>query len=162
MIAGVGARQICIALVVLAVSTMTFGTVFAQGSSGGSIGNDNKSLSGAREESRSAAPRRARPERIERRAPTARRGGGGNFDGVWTAIASAGCAASGAGRVVVSGGTLSGQGVSGSVSSNGALRAVGNAGGITVISTGRLSGGSGSGVYRQSDGCSGTWRAVRN
>lgn len=134
----------------------------AQGATGGSLGNDNKSLSGSRE----AAPaRRARPERaerIERRAPTPRRSNGGNFDGAWTVVASGGCAVSGTSTVMISGGRVYAQGLSGSVSPSGAVRTVGSSGGLTIISTGRISGNTGYGAYRQSDGCSGTLRAIRN
>jgi hypothetical protein len=49
-------------------------------------------------------------------------------------------------------GRIIGQGVSDTVSPSGAASAVGNSNGITVISNGRLSGRSGSGSFRQSDG----------
>ena len=54
------------------------------------------------------------------------------------------------------------QGVSGHVSPSGAASAVGNANGITVISSDHLSGRSGSGSFRQSDGCVGRWTATKN
>jgi len=55
-----------------------------------------------------------------------------------------------------------GQGVSGTVSPSGAASAVGNSNGITVIGNGRLSGRSGSGSFRQSDGCVGRWTATKD
>jgi hypothetical protein len=39
---------------------------------------------------------------------------------------------------------------------------VGNSNGITVIGNGRLSDRSGSGSFRQSDGCVGRWTATKN
>src|SRR2546428_7734748 len=66
------------------------------GSAGGSIGNDEKSLSGSREKPRAVEPakpaRRAKPESDEPRRASRKRGGeggggGGNFDGSWVAVA---------------------------------------------------------------------------
>ena len=141
------------------------GIVLAQGSAGGSIGNDDKAVSGSRQEravERQGPARRNRDDDVPRRAP--RRGGGGvsSYDGAWTVFASAGCAASGTGTVMISGGRILAQGLSGTVSPNGAIRSIGNAGGITVVSSGRITGNTGYGTYKQSDGCSGTLRAVKN
>src|ERR1035438_9711661 len=76
---------LCIAL---AISP---GTAFAQsGSAGGSIGNDEKSLSGTRSAEPERPARRSKPEAEEPRRSAPRRsggggGGGGNFDGAWVA-----------------------------------------------------------------------------
>ena len=43
----------------------------------------------------------------------------------------------------------------------GAASAVGNSNGITIISSGHLSGRSGSGTFKQSDGCVGRWTASK-
>src|ERR1700712_1257545 len=86
-------RSVRIGLFALLIS-VAFGTSisFAQsGSAGGSIGNDEKSLSGSRQSPRTAEPpaRRSKPEREEpRRASRKSSGGGGggggnNFDGAW-------------------------------------------------------------------------------
>jgi hypothetical protein len=72
------------------------------------------------------------------------------------------CSGSSTSAAVVSSGRIIGQGVSGHVSPNGAASAVGNANGITVISSGHPSGRSGSGSFRQSDGCVGRWTATKN
>jgi hypothetical protein len=69
------------------------------GSAGGSIGNDEKSLSGSREAPRAVESpkpaRRAKPESDEPRRASRRSGGegsgaggGGNFDGTWVAVAT--------------------------------------------------------------------------
>ncbi len=146
-------------LLVAAIGPRT--TLAQSGSAGGSIGNDEKSLSG----SRSSAPERpAQHARPESAAP--RRGGGGGgpggFDGAWVVV-SVGTTCSGGSTtaVVVSSGKIIGQGVSGTVSATGSASAVGNANGITIISSGHLSGRSGSGTFRQSDGCSGRWTASK-
>jgi hypothetical protein len=139
------------------------------GSAGGSIGNDEKSLSGSRSEPRSTSPERStrpgRPDDEPRRSSSRRGGGGGggNFDGAWIVVGvGTTCSGSSTTAVVVSSGRIIGQGVSGQVSPSGAASAVGNANGIAVISSGHLSGRSGSGSFRQSDGCVGRWTATKN
>src|SRR4051794_16150186 len=87
------------------LAAAAFGPVvaFAQGSAGGSIGNDEKSLSGSREAPRSAEPARrsrSKPEAAEPRR-AARTGGGssGNFDGAWM-VTSIGCGGTTTGAVM--------------------------------------------------------------
>ncbi|MBR0913195.1 hypothetical protein [Bradyrhizobium japonicum] len=144
-------------------------SAFAQsGSAGGSIGNDEKSLSGSRQDTssgRSAEPaspsRRSKPATEERTSP--RRsggGGGGGFDGAW-AVVSVGCGGSTSGAVVVSSGKIIGEGVRGTVSQSGSVSTFGQGQGVTFTSTGRLSGRSGSGTWRRSDGCGGTWSSAK-
>ena len=140
---------------------------FAQsGSAGGSIGNDEKSLSGSRSD-RSAEPatsaRRGKP--TEERSAPRRSGGGGNgggggFDGAWI-VTSVGCGGSTSGAVVVTSGRVIGEGVSGTVSPSGAVSTRGQGQGVTFTGAGRLSGRSGSGTWRRSDGCGGTWSSVK-
>ncbi|HXH47528.1 MAG TPA: hypothetical protein VNK51_27250 [Bradyrhizobium sp.] len=138
---------------------------FAQsGSAGGSIGNDEKSLSGSRSD-RSAEPaapaRRSKPAE-ERSSPrrTGGGGGGGGFDGAWI-VTSVGCGGSTSGAVVVTSGRVIGEGVSGTVSPSGAVSTRGQGQGVTFTGAGRLSGRSGSGTWRRSDGCGGTWSSVK-
>jgi hypothetical protein len=151
------------ALILVAAS----GVALAQsGSAGGSIGNDEKSLSGSREAPRAVEsdrpPRRGRPEAEEPRRASRKSGGGGggNFDGAWIVV-SVGCGGSSRTAVVVTSGKIIGEGLTGTISPNGASRSVGNYSGITVISTGHASGRSGSGTFRRSDGCSGTWTSSK-
>jgi hypothetical protein len=137
---------------------------FAQGSAGGSIGNDEKSLSGTREAPRSveAPARRSRSEPTEprRAAPRSSEGGGGNFDGAWV-VNSVGCGSTTRGAVVVTSGRVIGEGVTGTISPSGAVRTTGNFNGIVVTSSGHVSSRSGSGSFRQSNGCGGTWTASK-
>jgi hypothetical protein len=134
------------------------------GSVGGSIGKEDKSISGSQEPARTLPPQRPAAPRAKSssRAGTGGGVGGGNFDGAW-AVSSVGVTCSGGSQsaVVVTSGKIIGQGVSGQVSPNGSVNTVGNSNGITIISTGRLSGRSGSGTFRQSDGCTGRWSAVK-
>lgn len=155
-------------LSLLASVAIGSGLAFAQGSAGGSIGNDEKSLSGARESPRSVEPARRskpraeedEPRRASRKSGGGGGGGGGNFDGAW-AVVSVGCGSTTTGAVVVTSGRIIAQGVSGTVSPNGAVRTVGNFNGVIVNSSGHLSGRSGSGSFRQSNGCGGTWSASK-
>jgi hypothetical protein len=156
----------CISL----VASIGLDSAFAQsGSAGGNIGNDEKSLSGSRQTTpRSTAPerpaRQSRPEAgdTHRSTPRTSGGAGGNFDGAWTVV-SVGTTCSGGSTtaVVVSSGKIIGQGVSGTVSASGSASAVGNSNGVTIVSSGHLSARSGSGSFRQSDGCSGRWSASK-
>ncbi|UGV26382.1 hypothetical protein E0H22_12185 [Rhodopseudomonas boonkerdii] len=139
----------------------------SQGATGGSLGNDNKSLSGSSSEPRAARP--AHRERSEQRAAPARRGssgdGGGSaarFDGTWL-IAFIGQSSVCAGKTASSTLTISGGSVGGggSISPSGVLQGVGSSGSVSAVMTGRLSGRSGGGSMQMSNGCSGRWTASR-
>ena len=146
------------------------GLALAQsGSAGGSIGNDEKSLSGSRQTPRAVErekpARKSKPEAEEPRRASRKSGGGsgggGNFDGAWVAIAVGTPCGSSTERFVISGGSLSGELSSGQVSPNGSTRSGGSASGLSWNSTGRFSGRSGSGSFVRSDGCSGHWTASK-
>ena len=133
-------------------------TAQAQGSMGGSVGVQEKSVSGDREAPRSAPPprqKRAAPAPEPRRAPPPRRGGGGNYDGNWY-VTNVGCGGV-PGTATISGGRVSGGGVSGSVSSSGAVRTAS----AVSVGWGQISGNRASGGFRTNDGCTGRWSAVR-
>ena len=123
------------------------GAMAQSGSAGGSIGNDEKSLSGSREAPRAVEPskpaRRAKPEADEPRRASRKSGGegggGGNFDGTWVSVAVGTPCGSASERFVISGGRISGELSSGSVSPNGARRNGGSQG-LSWTSTGRFSG----------------------
>jgi hypothetical protein len=156
---------LCAGLVVVTSPRMAMAQ---SGSAGGSIGNDEKSLSGTRE--RSAEPERSsgrsKPAEDQGRSASRRSGGGaggGNLDGAWTFVGvSTNCQGSGAISAVISGGRVIGQGTSGSVSPGGAYHAVTIAGdGVQLTANGRLSGNGGRGTYMRTDGCRGNWTASR-
>ena len=137
------------------------------GSAGGSIGNDEKSLSGSREPPRPAESARRNPPDADEARPAGRKdsgGGGGSssFDGAWV-VRSRGvtCQGTGSNAVVVTSGKIIGGNARGTVSPDGRVYATTNDNGITVITTGRLSGRGGGGTFRQSDGCTGTWTASK-
>jgi hypothetical protein len=141
------------------------GLARAQGSAGGSIGNDEKSLSGSREPRSVETPTRRRkpePEAAEPRRAARKSGGGGtsNFDGVWV-VTAVGCGGTNTSTVVVTSGRLIFEGGSGTINAAGVSHSVGNYDGITVTSTGRSSGRSGYGTFTRSDGCSGTLTSTK-
>ena len=163
-------RSIKIALLFLLISA-AFGSAAAlaqSGSAGGSIGNDEKSLSGSREAPRSVESskpaQRGTSETDEpRRASRSGGGGGGNnFDGAWI-VTGVGVTCSGTSNnaVVVTSGKIIGQTARGTVSPDGRVYGTASGNGLTIITVGRLSGRSGGGTFRQSDGCTGRWAASK-
>lgn len=158
-----------LALLLLSVGFGTSLALAQSGSAGGSIGNDEKSLSGSRQTPRSLESekpaRKNKPEAEEPRRASRKSGGesggGGNFDGAWVAVAVGTPCGSSTERFVISGGSLSGELSSGQVSPNGSTRTSGSASGLSWTSTGRFSGRSGSGSFVRSDGCSGRWTASK-
>lgn len=133
------------------------------GSGGGSISNDDKSLSGSREAPRSAAPSKpARRSKPEAEAPSRARksaggGGGGNIEGAWVLTSVGTPCGSSRDTVVISGGTLTGQYGTARVTPSGSVSGVGSAGGLSWTMSGRFSGSRGSGTFQRSDGCAGSW-----
>jgi hypothetical protein len=97
------------------------GAAFAQsGSAGGSIGDDQKSISGSRDAPRTIEPaKRASRSKSDAEEPRSRSsGGGGSFDGAWATV-SVGCGGTTSGAVVITSGRIMGEGLSGHVSPNG-------------------------------------------
>ena len=163
-------RSIRICFLSLLIPFATSGAALAQsGSTGGSIGNDEKSLSGSREKPRavesSRPARRAKPESDEPRRASRKSGGGGggvaNFDGAWVVVAMGTPCGSSTERVVISGGRITGEWSSGQVSPNGSSTGHGSAGGLSWTSSGRMTAHSGSGSFVRSDGCTGRWTSSR-
>jgi hypothetical protein len=148
------------------------GDAFAQGATGGSIGNDNKSLSGSREERSVSPPKRERTDRAPRReaeprrAPAPRRdsGGGGveRFNGTWT-VTSFGTTCSDSLTITstISNGRVTSPYDTGTISPDGSVRTIGNYSGITVTAQGRSTATSASGTFQRSDGCVGRWSSVK-
>jgi hypothetical protein len=151
--------------------TINSSSTYAQGSAGGSIGNDDKAVSGSRPEPRSAAPqrssRRSKSEDEPRRSSSRRSGGGGgggggSLDGAWV-VSSAGvtCSDTYTETVVVTSGRIVGPNGTGTVSPSGSVSGVGNYSGIIVRSQGRMAGRTGSGTFQRSDGCTGRWTSSK-
>jgi hypothetical protein len=156
-------RGLLLVMIALTVTPSSHPALAQSGSVGGSIGNDDKSVSGSRQDrSTEPAPDAHRGTPDEQRSSARRSGGGGagNFDGAWVVV-SVGCGGTSTGAVVVTSGKIIGEGVSGRVSPSGAASSVGHYNGITVISSGHVSGRSGTGIFRRSDGCAGTWTSSK-
>jgi hypothetical protein len=160
----IGAALLCFSMAVIFSPSPTC----AQGSAGGSIGNDDKAVSGSRPEPRSAKPerssRRTKSEDEPRRTSSRRSGGGGGAvaDGAWV-VSSAGvtCPDTFTETVVVTSGRIVGANGTGTVSPNGSVSGVGNYSGIIVRSQGRMVGRTGSGTFQRSDGCTGRWTSAK-
>jgi hypothetical protein len=138
------------------------------GSAGGSIGNDEKSLSGSRETPRAAEPSKpARRSKTETEAPSRapRKSGGGNggtnIDGAWILTSVGTPCGSSTDTVVISSGRMVGQYGTSQVSRNGGVSGIGSAGSLSWTMSGRFSGRSGSGTFRRSDGCAGSWTGAK-
>jgi len=156
-------RGVTIALACAALVIGPRASLAQSGSAGGSIGNDEKSLSGSRAVEPERPARRSKPEAAEPRRSSRHSGGGGggdgggNFDGAWVANSVGNPCGSATQTFVVTSGRIIGDGLSGAVSPSGAASSVGHYGDLTVISSGRFSGRGGSGTFKRSDGCVGTW-----
>lgn len=165
-------RQIQIALLcVLAVAIGPTAALAQSGSAGGSIGNDEKSVSGSRQAPRSVETekpvRRSKPQAEEPRRASRKSGGsggdsgGGNFDGTWVAHSVGTTCGASTERFVISSGRIAGELSSGQVRANGSTTSGGSASGLSWNSSGRFSGRSGSGTFVRSDGCTGRWTASK-
>ena len=82
------------------------------------------------------------------------------FDGRWI-FTSAGCTHTGSLLATIRRGKIIVRGGSGSVSPDGTLHSVGAGGGMTLTAVGTLSGGTGAGTFNRSDGCVGSWIAIK-
>jgi hypothetical protein len=83
-----------------------------------------------------------------------------DFDGRWI-FTSAGCPHTGSLPATIRKGQITVAGGGGFVSPDGTLHSVGAGGGMTLTAVGQLWGNSGSGTFNRSDGCVGTWIAVK-
>jgi len=102
-------------------------------------------LSGAKDDHQTSAPMLP--------GPTA-------FDGRWI-FTSAGCKNTGSLPATIKQGRIIVRGGSGQVAPDGTLHSVGAGGGMTLTAEGHLDLETGSGTFDSSDGCSGTWIAVK-
>jgi hypothetical protein len=151
-------RNRCRAQSVLLALAIVLGTrpALAQsGSTGGSIGDDDKSISGTRERS-SSPPDVSRPS-----SKPSGSDGSNPFDGRW-AFTTTGCTGAGTIMAIIRGGHFVTPISHGDVSPNGEFHAVGGGIGLTFTATGHMGEASGGGTFRRSDGCNGRWSAVRS
>jgi hypothetical protein len=83
-----------------------------------------------------------------------------SFDGAWI-FTSAGCPHTGSLPARIIGGKIIIRGGSGAVDPDGTLHSVGAGGGMTLTAVGRLAGNTGAGTFSRSDGCVGSWIAIK-
>lgn len=164
MVDGIGFKRLCLVAVGLSMAAASQASA-QSGSVGGSIGKEDKSVSGSQAPARSLPPQTAPSAPRAKSASRSNSGGGGgtgsSFDGTWTFVGVSSGNCSGSVTLKISRGQLIGENVTGSVAANGAISAVGAANGVSGVSKGRLSGTTGSGTWQQSDGCSSRWTAQK-
>jgi hypothetical protein len=85
---------------------------------------------------------------------------GTDFDGRWI-FTSAGCPHTGSLPATIRHGKIIIRGGGGLVGPDGTLHSVGAGRGMTLTAVGQLSGNNGSGTFNRSDGCVGTWIAIK-
>ena len=85
---------------------------------------------------------------------------GTDFDGRWI-FTSAGCSHTGSLPATIRHGKIIVRGGGGMVDPDGTLHSVGAGGGMTLTAIGQLSENNGSGTFNRSDGCVGTWIAIK-
>lgn len=83
-----------------------------------------------------------------------------NFDGKWI-FTSAGCPHTGSLPAIIRQGKIIIRGGSGFVTLDGTLHSVGAGGGMTLTAIGQMSGNTGAGTFNRSDGCIGSWIAIK-
>lgn len=154
---------VAIALIAAATPVPSIGAAFAQaGSTGGTIGNRDKSIAGGGEEPAQVA--RKRPAKRASQPP--RRGGQaatlGSFDGNWAGVSVGSCIGQFGWKVQVSNGIISG-GATGNIARSGATN-----GDMVILGKHYLfkgvtrASGTASGTWTSSRNCSGNWTAVRS
>jgi hypothetical protein len=114
------------------------------GSAGGSIDDSDRNLSGPRKDE------------------TDQSGNGDveSFNGTWL-FAGIGCHSSGVLPAIISHGKLIVPNGSGRVDPDGTINTIGYVNGVTQTAVGRLLGNAGSGTFKRSNGCRGTWTAIK-
>jgi hypothetical protein len=146
--------------------------VLAQaGSTGGTIANQGKTVSGDQSGPRPGAGERPRrspkkghdPERGREKAATVAGGGSrANYDGTWHVVSIGACGYRDEVTVTVSDGVMSGSGVTGHIGSGGNVSAVLTVLGLRAEITGHASSSHGSGTWKRNDGCTGHWTSDRS
>jgi hypothetical protein len=156
---------VAIALIAAAMSVPSIGAAFAQaGSTGGTIGKQEKSISGGEDVDRPRAVRKppaTRASQLPRRREQAATLG--SFDGSWAGMSVGTCIAQFGWKLQVSNGVISGNNTTGHIARSGATN-----GDMKVMGTHFLfkgvtrTSGKAFGTWTSSPNCSGSWTAVRS
>jgi hypothetical protein len=153
----IGATAAAALVVAVLAVPLQLAPAAGQGATGGSIGKQEKSISGGADEDR---PRSRSTERSKPKSErSSSRGDGSSYDGSYSmvAVGGAGCSGQkgGSSTLVISGGRAGDSGgFQLSVSGSGSLRGSFNQGNVIGTLSGRISsGGSGSGTINLANGC---------
>jgi hypothetical protein len=162
-------RRIALILIFGMLPSFAVGTTaFAQsGSAGGTIGKQDKSVSGEEgsgaEAQRKIQPRKRSAPRRETESRSRRGGGDGDvakYEGTWTVVLSPTCSSAGTSiTVTVAAGRIATLGLSGTISPTGTFQTVAADG---TVSNGRATSNAGSGTYKRTDGCTGAIHGFKN
>jgi hypothetical protein len=117
------------------------------------LSRDNASQPGKAQPPSDAAEPAQQPSLSDQSNPDA-------YDGRWM-FTSAGCRNTGSIGAIIKHGRVIVRGGSGQVSPDGTIHTVGAGGGMTLTAEGHLAAETGSGTFDRSDGCIGTWIAIR-
>lgn len=131
------------------------------GSTGGTVGKIEKSVSGGREgatRERRAKPHATNRASVERRSKVRSE----SADGTWAVSATPSCLPAWTLRVSVSDGVISGDGASGQVSRAGAVRGNAVVLGFKFDFVGHFRGRQASGTLVGPNGCPGQWTAIKS
>jgi hypothetical protein len=126
----------------------------------GSFAQSNPAVAAVGEYKMAFLSRRRDESSAEEAARSTPEPGGTDFDGRWI-FTSAGCPHTGSLPATIRNGKIIVRGGGGLVSPDGTLHSVGAGGGMTLTAVGQLSGNNGSGTFNRSDGCVGTWIAIK-
>ena len=155
-----------VALVAAAfASVSTYNFVFAQaGSTGGTVGKHDKSVSGEeeiREKVRHGSVRSANPSHRVSSIPSGR-GLVALYNGTWSGVSIGRCIAGWSWTLQVSNGIISGRTTSGRVSGGGSISGAMEVVGTTYNFVGQMHRDEASGTWKSRPGCFGTWTATRS
>jgi hypothetical protein len=136
------------------------GALMAAMPTSNSLAQSNSIVAGVVENRMAFLSRRRDESSTEQAARSADEQDRAEFDGRWI-FTSAGCTNTGSLPATIRKGKIIVKGGGGSVSPDGTLHSVGAGGGMTLTAVGQLSGNNGSGTFNRSDGCVGTWIAIK-
>jgi len=144
-------------LIVIALLLAPSGVLAQAGSTGGTVGVQEKSSSGGQD--RDVRPR---PSKRASRSPATEGHAAAGVDGTWPVSATGRCIPPWQLTFLISNGVISGSGTTGQVSRGGSARGQVVVLGLRFDFIGHFGGRQGSGTFTGADGCPGTWSATKS
>jgi hypothetical protein len=142
------------------IGSALVGALMAAMPTSNSLAQSNPIVAGVVENKMAFLSRRRDESSTEQAARSTDEQDRADFDGRWI-FTSAGCTNTGSLPATIRKGKIIVKGGGGLVSPDGTLHSVGAGGGMTLTAVGQLSGNNGSGTFNRSDGCVGTWIAIK-